>query len=164
MAWCVMQNPSAFSPPLLCLDPLESCPAGPQVCPAKGHVTGGDGHLGNARAQGSPSRRPSLPPCFYHPLLHRPGSHTGSGTWQLGNISRETIWGWFWFWKIWTQLKLVQMHIWCPSDCFSVGQIQFGHHVISPISLTYVQHLVTRQNLGSNTIWGSLCNNLFDSS
>ena len=76
-----MQNPSSFSPALLSPDPLESAPAGPQVCPATGHVTGGDGHVGNAqRAQGPPTYHPASSPGYPHPMLHRPRSHTGSGT------------------------------------------------------------------------------------
>ena len=67
-----MQSPSSSSPALLSPDPLESPPAGPQVCPpAKGHVTGGDGHVGNAqRAQGPPAHLPASSPGCPHPMLY----------------------------------------------------------------------------------------------
>ena len=75
-----MQQPSASCPARLCPDPQEIVPPGPQVSLAKGHVTGGDGHVGNAQgARGTPSD--SLPSaCLAYSLLHRSRSHTGSAT------------------------------------------------------------------------------------
>ena len=157
-----MQNPSAFSCPAhLCPEPKESPPAGPQICPpAKGHVTGGDGRLGNARPaqQGSspshlcPSSSSSLPGS-HHSLLHRPGSHTGSRTCQgenfhfaLRNRQDDLV-----------SIDTVEI---APGPLTSHTFPHWGLFLYRAIPIgppCYILQQSQSQNLGSNTISRSHC-------